>query len=139
MPQRILIDTNVLLDFVTCRKPYDEPAASILQACVDGKITGCVAAHSIPNMFYILRKDFTTDERRKILKNLCRILEVESIDREKILSALDNIMFQDFEDCLQNECSKSFKAEYIVTRNPDDFKNGDIPCIDPGDYSATLK
>ena len=29
----------------------------ILKLCADKKITGYMAAHSIPNMFYVLRKD----------------------------------------------------------------------------------
>lgn len=31
---------------------------------------GIMAAHSIPNLFYILRKDFSQKERRALLRNL---------------------------------------------------------------------
>ena len=53
------------------------------------------------------------------------------IDKEKILNALSDEPFSDFEDCLQKECAVAFQADYIVTRNCDDFKSSRIPCIEP--------
>ncbi len=51
MSDRILVDTNILLDYVLMRDPFYEDAKSIILACADGRINGCIAAHSIPNMF----------------------------------------------------------------------------------------
>ena len=34
---------------------------------------------------------------------------------------MDNDKFIDFEDCLQEQCAVEEVADYIVTRNPDDF------------------
>lgn len=48
---RILVDTNVLLDYLLCREPFDSAARRILLACKQGEATGCIAAHSISNMF----------------------------------------------------------------------------------------
>ncbi len=53
---------------------------------------------------------------------MCSIFDVEGIDKVKLLSGLQNDGFTDFEDCLQMECAKSYGAEYIVTRNIDDYK-----------------
>ena len=58
MVNKILIDTNVLIDYLLERKPFFEDAKAIILSCVDGKVKGCIAAHSIPNIFYILRKDY---------------------------------------------------------------------------------
>ena len=48
---------------------------------------------------------------------LCSIVDVEGIDKAKLLIGLQNENFSDFEDCLQMECAKAYGAEYIVTRN----------------------
>ena len=58
MVNRILVDTNVLLDYLLTREPFYEDAEKIVLACVEGKVKGCIAAHSVPNMFFILRKDY---------------------------------------------------------------------------------
>lgn len=134
MTGKILIDTNVLLDYLLEREPYFENAKKVVISCVEGKVKACIAAHSIPNMFFILRKDFTAKERREILINLCAIFDVEGIDKQKLLSGLANEKFPDFEDCLQMECAKSYEADYIVTRNVVDYVASEIKAIEPENY-----
>ena len=106
----------------------------VISSCTEGNTKGCIAAHSISNMFFILRKDYTAKERREILSNLCTIFDVEGIDKAKLLSGLANEEFSDFEDCLQMECAKSYGAEYIVTRNVSDYSVSDIKAILPSEY-----
>jgi hypothetical protein len=57
------------------------------------------------------------------LLSICELFEVEEIDKAKILNALADETFSDFEDCLQKECAAAFQANYIVTRNCADFKS----------------
>ena len=59
MVSKILIDTNVLLDYLLAKK--------VISSCTEGNTKGCIAAHSISNMFFILRKDYTAKE--STLKN----------------------------------------------------------------------
>ena len=114
---RVLIDTNVILDFLQKREPFYESAAKIIVSCREQIIQGCISAQSIADMFYILRKDYTLEERRRILLDICQIMSVETIDKYKLIAALQNKNFNDLEDCLQAECAISLNAEYIVTRN----------------------
>lgn len=134
MISRILIDTNVLLDYLMTREPFYESAKEVVLICVNGKAKACIAAHSISNMFFILRKDYNVKERKEILSNLCSIFDVEGIDKAKLLAGLQNEDFTDFEDCLQMECAKAYGAEYIVTRNISDYNLSDIKAVLPKDY-----
>ena len=134
MVNKILIDTNVLIDYLLEREPFFEDAKDVILSCADGKVKGCIAAHSIPNMFFILRKDYNPKERREVLSNLCSIFDVEGIDKAKLLVGLTNEDFSDFEDCLQMECAKSYGADYIVTRNISDYSTSEIKAIMPKDY-----
>ena len=94
MINRILIDTNILLDYLLTREPFYEYASNIVSICVDGKVKGCIAAHSISNMFCILRKDYNSKESREILSNLCSIFDIEGIDKGKLISGLQMESFQ---------------------------------------------
>lgn len=134
MANRIMIDTNVLLDYLLEREPFFEDAKKVILSCIDGKAKGCIAAHSIPNMFFILRKDYSAKERREVLLNLCKIFDIEGIDKAKLISGLANEDFSDFEDCLQMECAKSYEADYIVTRNTSDYTTSEVRAITPKDY-----
>ena len=131
---KILIDTNILIDFYAKRPRYFETARTIIIACTEKTVDGCIAAHSITNAFYILRKDLSSDDRRNMLKNLCCIIDVIGIDSEKLIAALGNDDFSDVEDCLQTECAKVFGADFIVTRNIKDFEHSEIPAILPEDF-----
>lgn len=128
---RVLIDTNIILDALTGRQPYFENADKIIKMCADKKLDGYLTAHSISNIFYILRKDLSVDDRRAVLINLCDILTVEVVDSVKVMSALRNSKFEDLEDCLQDECATAVKADYIVTRNTKDFQNATVVAILP--------
>ena len=125
---RVLIDTNILADLLLGRDPYYDIANNILIMCADKRIHGYIAAHSVPNLFYILRKFMTREERREALKDICQIVKVEGIDSFKILSALDN------EDCFQEECALAISADYIVTRNTKDFASSRVPAILPDEF-----
>jgi hypothetical protein len=39
--------------------------------------------------------------------------------------------FKDYEDALQSVCAKRIKADFIITRNTKDFKNGPVKAITP--------
>lgn len=49
-----LVDTNVLLNYLLKRVPYEEDARKIVLACKNKEIEGCIAAYSVSNIFYIL-------------------------------------------------------------------------------------
>jgi len=108
----------------------------ILSLCKDKKLFACLAAQSIPDIFYILRKNFSVSQLREILLNLCHVLYIIGIDSYKLFAALENSNFDDFEDCLQVECAKEYYANYIVTRNCGDFSNSAIPALEPGAFLA---
>jgi predicted nucleic acid-binding protein len=53
---KVLIDTNIMLDVILEREPFVEPATDLLALIESGKIQGYVAATTITNIFYIVRK-----------------------------------------------------------------------------------
>lgn len=128
---KVLIDTNILLDYLLEREPFAQPAQKIVRACQENKLTGFLAAHSITNMFFILRRHYTDGERRALLLDLCELFTIEGIDKYKLYAALCKKEFHDFEDCLQAECARACGADFIVTRNVKDFGYSEIPCVTP--------
>lgn len=66
----ILIDTNVALDFLTMRQPFYDDARNIIRLCANERVQGFIAFHSLPNIFYILRKSYSDADRRIMLKKI---------------------------------------------------------------------
>ena len=54
------------------------------------------------------------------------------------MSAIDNEQFLDFEDRLQEECAVAETVDYIVTRNPGDFKRSRVKVIGPEEFMKLL-
>ena len=49
-------------------------------------------------------------------------------------NAIKKSNFKDFEDCLQDKCAVGVNANYIITRNVDDFVGSEVPAILPEDF-----
>lgn len=135
----ILIDTNVLLDVIARREPYVIFSEKVIDLCRQEIINGAIAGHSVLNAMYVLRKNFTLEERKEIFLSLCEFLYVESVDFGKIIQALKDDDFSDFEDCLQMQCALSLRADYIVTRNIKDFAASEIPAVTPEEFLKILE
>ncbi|MBQ3968636.1 MAG: PIN domain-containing protein [Lachnospiraceae bacterium] len=136
---KILIDTNVMLDFLTKRKPYYDAAKSVIAGCTAGIAEGYIAAHSVINSFYILRKDYTPEQRRAILKDFLTLVKVVGIDATMISRSLLREDFPDYEDCLQSECAAECSAEYIITRNISDFENSVVTPLSPEQFLKMIR
>lgn len=135
---KILVDTNILLDWICHRDQYYQNAREIVYLCASGKIEGCIAAHTVTNMFYILRKNCGFEERKEIFDKISKIFSIIPLDYQKLDLAVNNANFSDFEDCLQMECARSFGADCIVTRNISDFTGSSIQAFAPQDFLNML-
>ena len=128
---RILFDTNVIMDFIVNRKPFSDEAERVIELCMEKGFNCYIAAHTIPNLFYILRNHLSLEKRREILLEICKMFIIITVDSKKIVSSLSNSGFTDFEDCLQFECAQEINADYILTRNLADFSSSTISVIEP--------
>jgi len=131
---KLLLDTNVLLDVLLLRTPFYQHSMKIFEKCIYQDCTGIIAAHSITNMFYILKKHFSPTDLRTLLLQLTDHFEIAGLEKENIIRSLHNTDFPDFEDCLQDHCASDFLADYIITRNTADFSRSTIPAITPEEY-----
>lgn len=126
---RVLIDTNVILDWIMVREPNASNAKRIMEQCLFGVVDGYVTSHSISDIFYILRKDFSVEMRKKLLGLICEGMYVIPEDKELILEVLHHEEWRDLEDGLQMQCAKEAEVEYIVTQNLKDFCGSEIEAV----------
>lgn len=136
---KILIDTDVLLDFFFDRAPFAESAAKILSLCDSKDIQGYITPVIISNVYYLLRKTASHQKVVEHLKLLLSITEILIIDRESILHAL-NSDFKDFEDALQNYSAELHSdINLILTRNINDYKHSSLAVMTPDEYMKLLQ
>ena len=131
---KVLIDTNILMDCALCRVPHYKKSAEFMFYCIDNDIERAIAAQSILNMHYILRKTMSDSDRRATLTDIITANNVIPVDFVKLYNALSRTDFKDYEDCVQEECAVSFGADFIVTRNVKDFEKSRIPAVTPEQF-----
>ena len=132
--KKILIDTDVILDFFFDRKPFSENSTTILNRCENKIIEGYVTPVIISNIYYLLRRTAKHEKVIEKLKLLLTILNVLKMDKSTIEKAL-NSDFKDFEDALQNFAAVSFgEIEAIITRNVKDYKRSEIGVLTPESF-----
>ena len=135
---RILIDTDVILDFFFDRKPFSDDASQILNLCEKNKVKGFVTPVIVSNIYYLLRKTAHHSNVIESLKTLMNIIDISNIDKDTILLAL-NSDFKDFEDALQNfSAQKDSQINIIITRNIKDFKSSKLSVMTPEIFLKTL-
>lgn len=59
----VLVDTNVIIDFLITREPFYKASMEGVMKCARRELEGCIAMHSIPKLWYILRG--TPEEKRR--------------------------------------------------------------------------
>lgn len=136
---KVLIDTDVILDFLFDRKPFSDDASKILSLCESKQIQGFITSTMLSNIYYLLRKTAKHEKVIESLKMLMKILDIVTTDKTCVLDAL-NSEFKDFEDALQNFSAENDKEiKIIITRNIKDYKSSNLSIMEPEIYLKTFK
>lgn len=134
-----LIDTNIVLDWLIYREPFGENGKYIMEQCIFGEVDGYLTSHTLSDLFYILRKNFDVEKRKKLLLFLCERMNIIPEDKETIEKALNCEKWNDLEDGLQMQCAKNEDLDYIVTRNIKDFTASSVLPVLLGQFIEICK
>lgn len=133
---KVLIDTDILIDFFMDREPFADSAETILVLCEDGKIDGFITSVIYSNCYYLLRKTASHNKVVRQLRKLLDILNVLVTDKETLVQALDS-EFNDFEDAIQNfSAIQHGEIQAVITRNTKDYRKSNLPVFTPDEFLA---
>jgi predicted nucleic acid-binding protein len=123
---RVLVDTNVVLDFLQEREPFVEDAARLFEQIDAGEVEGFIAATTITNIYYIVRKAAGIEASEDAVTQVLSDLQICTVDRA-ILEHTVALSFRDFEDAVQYACAVAYSVDAIVTRDVSGFVGTEIP------------
>ena len=128
--KKILIDLNIILDFLNKRNFHKE-AAQLIDMCVEKNLEGYLCAHEITTLSYFLLKE--QKDKVKVINTLTALLDIfnvipidEAVLRDSLISPIS-----DYEDAVIEVSSMKNNIDYIITRNISDFKLSRIPALTP--------
>ncbi len=129
----ILLDKNVVLDYILVRKPNYDDVVKLINCCLDWKMEIYIAVHSLTAINNSLKRKFPPDECQKLLLSVTDFFTVTAAPHNSVVDAINNEKFPDLEDCLQEKCALEVGADYIVTNNFKDFAASEIPAVTPAE------
>ncbi|MBV8612024.1 MAG: PIN domain-containing protein [Singulisphaera sp.] len=133
----VLIDVNVLLDVLLDRAPWVDQAREIWTAHHRRALVGHLAAHALPNIFYIARKIVGIQKARGAVHLCLQTFEIAPIGRAE-LELADSLTGSDLEDNLVLACATLARLDAVVTRDPKGFACPPIPVITPDELLARI-
>lgn len=126
---RVLLDTNIILDYLLEREPFLQNAETLFEKIDSEKVVGYVTATTLTDIFYIARKQTQSIElARQAVSTTLTVMIVCSVNRTILESAFASDL-ADFEDAVQISCAVSQNLDAIVTRDIQGFSNSPIPTL----------
>ena len=115
---KVLIDTNVLVDFVTPTRKNHIAARELFQMVLTNQLEGVISTQSILDAAYICRKEPTYNEKdfRRTIAMLLNRVNSEAIDPFIIRSAINN-PDSDIEDNAMVSFAYDQVCNYIITND----------------------
>lgn len=136
---KLLIDTNIVLDLLAKRDPFYKSSAHIFSLADKNKLKLSISSLTVANTNYVLSRLKTAAEAREILRRFRVLVKIVSLNGKIIDLALNDSMFNDFEDGLQYYSAIENKLDIILTRDLKGFKGSKIPVMTPDEYLTAMK
>jgi len=131
---KVFWDTNVVLDFMLGRKPWNFQAAQIFSLASTNTISLFCSTLSLATLsYYLEREHIQCIEIFEKIGDFISICAPTTVDINVAKSALKS-SFKDFEDAMQYFSAVSEGCDVIITRNKKDFLESKIQVLEPQEF-----
>lgn len=134
----LLLDTNVLIDYVGGKDPFFDNAKKVIAAGYFGDAKLWVSAQSIKDAYYVLSNFVDQKHVQRALRHTLDMVSPISLSAEDATRGLF-LEWDDYEDCLISLCAVAAKADFIITRDKKGFVRSSIPALSPEAWLAFMK
>lgn len=134
---RVLLDTNVVLDALLDRQPWNADARAIWQAHLNSQVAAHIVATAITDVFYIARRHAGRDRAWLAVRACLDQLYVISVGANELQTAA-TLPGNDLEDNLQIVCAAAAHLDAIVTRDPAGFAHSMVAVLRPSELLSRL-
>ena len=136
---KILLDTNVIIDALTSREPWNKSAENIFLMGANHVVDLYITAASATDIYYLLRK-YTKDtvQSKQIMGKLYSLIGILDVTAANCVEALASPI-NDYEDAVVEKVASSKEMDYIITRNIKDYQEGTVRVILPDDFIGMME
>lgn len=131
---RVLVDTNVCLDYILGREPFCRTAGMLFLASANEMITGCITSKQTSDIYYLAHRiTHDREDSRNILSTVFDIFEILDSTAFECKKALASGR-PDYEDAMMAETALTNEIDAIVTRDQEGFAGIRTPVYSPEEF-----
>jgi Predicted nucleic acid-binding protein, contains PIN domain len=134
---KVVLDTNVILDVLANREPFVDDSEAVMMASTDAHYESAITANTVTDIAYILHKHLDKASLKAALLGLLELVSIIEVNHANCVGAFE-LQMNDCEDALLAHCAKSWGADYIVTRNKNDFAASPIAALTPSEFLSLI-
>ena len=135
---KLLLDTNVLIDFVAPREPFVQDIRRLCVASMFGDVQLWVSVQSYADAFYVLGKHAEPAAIRSALLESLELFNPCGLYAADLKPALLSD-WPDVEDYLIAHAAKHLDADYFITRDRDVVEKSPVPAMSASEFVALLE
>lgn len=135
---KVLVDTNVLLDVLTQRKPFVQDSSSVWSLIHEGLIEAYLSAISVNNLYYIIRKLRDKSTAEEFVDQILQDFGIVPLTKS-VLKQSRTLSGKDFEDSIQYFSAIQAGCEILLTRNKKDFPSTGLQVLEPSEFLKKLR
>jgi predicted nucleic acid-binding protein len=136
--RKVFLDTNVLLDFLLDRKPFNNDIAEIIEESINKSLQLCVSSVTVTHANYIIGRFEGVKSAKLKTKKILELVTVENVGETTVHKSTKS-KFKDFENGVQNFCAVESNHKIITTRNVKDFKESKLAILTPKELLVRMK
>lgn len=131
----LLLDTNVVIDYLGRKEPFFELAQQVVAAGFFGDATLWMPAQSAADAFYVLNHYLDSARVQSLLARLFEVVKPVALSAEELFDAT-RLQWDDYEDCLVMLAALKAHADYLITRDKKGFTRSAVPALTPQEWLA---
>jgi predicted nucleic acid-binding protein len=135
--EKVFVDSDIVLDLLSARQPHYLHAAELFTLADEDTIKIYVSSLTFANVHYVLTKQLSAGQARKMLLKFKTLIHVLSVN-DKIIELALASDFKDFEDAIQYNTAIENDISTLLTRNLKDFKKANITILTAQQYLQTM-
>ncbi len=139
MGSSFFLDSDVILDFLLDRNPFNFSADEIFEKGYNKNIQIFFSSLTVANIHYLLRKQYGNDGALNKIAELLSFCQILPVTEKEIFAAMKS-GFSDFEDAIQYFTAlQNPEIKGIITRNLSDYRKSKISVFSPEIFLTTFK
>lgn len=138
---KLLLDTNVVVDYLNRREPFYEKTRLLMIAGRVGEFDLWITSSQVTDLIYILSDGGARSlvpgvlERLRGLRTFVSVHPVSESEVDRMLAS----RWKDPEDALVFEAALRMRADAIITRNQKDFESTMVKVCDSAEFFAWME